>query len=281
MRDLTARIRDGTTLVEQVVVGSRGRGQRLAVPWVAVAGVGPDGVTLKPGAPPSAPLPPGGPRLEPGELMLGRDVLDKQVLDLAGKRLSRVADVLLEERPDGRLEVLGVEVGTSAVVRRLGLRRLGELVPERAVAWSQLHLTSTRGHAAQLEVPSTAIHELDPQDVAELIAGLNVPHATSLLRRLEPRQASDALVRSRPGVGSRLVRALDTDEAEAIRAHLPPEARTTHPHLFPSASQLDDRRFRRLDGWRRDRPEPAEVSGEARVEDTSKDSSDDAGQGPS
>ena len=45
------------------------------------------------------------------EILLKRDVLDTQIVDVVGQRLARVADVLLARTAGGRLEALGVEVG--------------------------------------------------------------------------------------------------------------------------------------------------------------------------
>ena len=60
--------------------------------------------------------------LEQDELLLVRDVLDTQIIDVVGHRVSRVSDVVITHRADGRLEVVAVEVGSAAVFRRLGLR---------------------------------------------------------------------------------------------------------------------------------------------------------------
>lgn len=72
-------------------------------------------------------------------LLLGRDVLDTQVFDIAGKRLARVGDVRLEE-DQGTLRAVGVEVGVGAVMRRLGLlalRGAGTRIPSpgRTCIW--------------------------------------------------------------------------------------------------------------------------------------------------
>jgi hypothetical protein len=58
------------------------------------------------------------------EILLRRDVLDTQIVDIVGQRLARVADVVLTPTADNRLELVGVEVGFGGVLRRLGLRGL-------------------------------------------------------------------------------------------------------------------------------------------------------------
>jgi hypothetical protein len=45
------------------------------------------------------------------ELLLARDVLDCQIVDLAGRRVTRASDVVLAAAPGGDLVVAGVELG--------------------------------------------------------------------------------------------------------------------------------------------------------------------------
>lgn len=119
------------------------------------------------------------------ELLLRRDVLDCQIFDLAGKRLTRVGDV--ELAVDGAwLRVVAVDVGASAILRRLGLRALARRTRRQALDWESLHLASVRGHALQLDKPTAAVHRLGPADVARLVSRLPPARATELLGRLDP-----------------------------------------------------------------------------------------------
>lgn len=43
------------------------------------------------------------------EILLGRDVLDTQIVDVVGQRLARVTDVVPARTPDGRLNLVGVK----------------------------------------------------------------------------------------------------------------------------------------------------------------------------
>ena len=63
-------------------------------------------------------------------LLLGRHVLDSQIVDFDGKRVRRVGDVELVET-DGKLRLVAVDVGTAALVRRLGFRALARRLRRR------------------------------------------------------------------------------------------------------------------------------------------------------
>lgn len=144
LADLTVRLNRGSEshLVERLVV-TRRHGVELVLPWTAVANFHAGQVVL--GADQAAAL-----SLGPDEMLLGRDVVDTQIVDVVGQRLARVADVVFVQTPDSRLEVLGVEVGFGGVLRRLGLGRIVPGFGNDVVAWSDLHLTSDRGHLVQL-----------------------------------------------------------------------------------------------------------------------------------
>lgn len=142
--------------------------------------------------------------LEPDEILLNRDVLDTQIVDVVGQRLARVADVVLGRGHGGRLELLGVEVGFSGVLRRLGLRRMP--TGEDIVAWPDLHLTSDRGHAVQLSTPRAAVHRLDARGLAALVSRVDVDAATEILAARDPQVAAEAVREVHPDVAERIHR---------------------------------------------------------------------------
>jgi len=139
------------------------------------------------------------------ELLLGRDVLDTQIIDVVGHRVNRVGDIILEPR-DGRLVTVGVEVGPASLVRRLGFRRAADHLAEHVVAWTDLHLTSARGHTVQLATSAAALHRLDAGELAELIARLPSSHAVDVLAAVPPERATEALHLSHPHLQGRLRR---------------------------------------------------------------------------
>ena len=57
------------------------------------------------------------------EIFLAGDILDKHIVDTEGHKLIRVNDLQLA-RANGSLRVVGVDIGSGAIMRRLGLRRL-------------------------------------------------------------------------------------------------------------------------------------------------------------
>jgi hypothetical protein len=124
-------------------------------------------------------------------LWLAQDVLDTQVLDLAGLRLARVADVALSHSGDG-LVLCGVDLGLRSLVRRLGLRRLASHLADRMVAWDELHFVSGRVHELQLNRPRDPLHALSTDELTTLAGQLPAPHVDRLVESL-PKPQRDTL----------------------------------------------------------------------------------------
>jgi sporulation protein YlmC with PRC-barrel domain len=105
----------------------------------------------------------------PGEVALARDVLDRQVVDKDGTQLVRPSDVYLAAF-DGRIDLVGIEVGPRALLRRIGPRRLRRHVrPERFIDWATIRSFSpvradevhSRRHPSALAGQTGAVLELD------------------------------------------------------------------------------------------------------------------------
>jgi hypothetical protein len=261
LRDLTARLGAGHPTVHRLAVGSR-RHVRHLVPWSAVAAFERSGVQLRDLATLDAfavdgrTIP-----LLPDELLLVRDVLDTQVVDVVGHRLARVSDVLLTRLPDGRLELAAVDVGIGAICRRLGLRRMSEKLPERAIDWRDLHLTSDRGHLVQLASTGAAVHRLDARGLAELLTRLDLDSATDVIKAVGPARAAEAVTQAHPTVGGRIMLALEPGHAARVIDGMPHDSASAFRQVLGSRSPTTHRRYSRMRGWRQYRPRGPEGAG--------------------
>jgi len=241
--------------VHRLGVG-RGRRIRYLLPWRLVQTYSDEELSLpvdRMGLSAYATAP--DPNLEDRELLLAWDVLDTQVVDLVGRRLSRVSDVFLMSGSYGELEVAAVDVGAGSLLRRIGFRRLGDRFRPVAVDWAALHLTSRRGHLVQLATADTALHRLDASELAELLPRLSADRAVDVVRSTHPAHSAAALHASHPEIRRRLLHLLTQQELQRlVDAASPTLARLlTELHATPTPS----RRYLRTSGWRVRRPPKA------------------------
>jgi hypothetical protein len=107
--------------------------------------------------------------LRPSEVALARDVLDRQIVGADGADILRPADVYLAS-VGGQVELVGIEVGPRALLRRLGPKRLrAHFRPERVIDWATVRCftpalsesASSRGRRSDLAGRAGTQLELD------------------------------------------------------------------------------------------------------------------------
>lgn len=213
VRDLAVRLGGEFPRVTRLVIGERG-GLR-AVAWEQVSSFERSQVTLRV---PASELEAG--EEEPVELLLARDVLDCQVVDVDGRRVARVSDVELARDGD-QLRCVAADTGLAAIARRLGLRRLAERLPAGSVAWTRLHLAAGPGHQLQLESPASAVHRLTPEELTHLVGRLSIERGVDVLEAVPARAAAGALSAGRPELAARLLGELKLERATELLAQMP------------------------------------------------------------
>ena len=115
-------------------------------------------------------------------------IFDRQIVDLNGRRVIRVADLVLAWR-DGALTVEAVDVGASAVLRRLGLVRLAARFEPQLLPIDRLHVPSAAAEALLLDGSRARLEELGSDEATELLGRLPVHVAEHAVRRSRHRSA--------------------------------------------------------------------------------------------
>jgi len=223
--DLAARLGGPAPRVSRLVVRA-GRRERFALRWDDVADFERSGVVLHRLA---AELDRTAQPAE-DELLLLRDLVDTQIVDVAGRRLVRAGDVDLERR-DGQLVVAGVDVGGGALLRRLGLRRLARRFSRRSLPWSELYAASPGAHTVQLRADRARLSGLGPAALAQVIGRLPPAHGADVLRSVGSELAADAVSGTHPEVGGRVVGELGTEAAPIVERMAPDDAAAALRHL--------------------------------------------------
>ena len=184
------------------------------------------------------------------ELLLRRDVLDVQVVDIAGHRVARVGDVLLSD-DTSRPEVAAIEIGVGSVLDRLGLERLGRRAERRVLDWHAIHLTSERGHTVQLGVPRSAVHLLDADGLAALLHQLDTASAVETITAVDRAVAAPALESAHRSTTERILRALPRHHASRFVDEMSEPGAETWRRRLAAPRPRGGRRYFRSSGWRR------------------------------
>lgn len=157
------------------------------------------------------------------DILLGRVLLDKQLVDMHGLKVVRVNDIAMAE-VGGRLAVMSFDVGTKGILRRLGLRRVSRLLKLRdtLVPWNYAEPLQKELHHIQLKVPRHKIAELHPAEIATVMNELDAREQEMILASLDPKTAAAALEKASPEVRRSVIENLDNAEVVRLLETLPP-----------------------------------------------------------
>lgn len=199
--------------VESVIIKSR-RGD-YAVPWSAVAAIAPTGTSLRTTVATSAPFAP-----DDELVWLGRDVLDKQIVDTHGVKLVRVNDIALTRLND-ELHVAGVDGSTTGLLRRLGLGRLSRAHPT-LIDWEQVDI-SLAVREVRLKVPFDGLRRMHPADIAHIAKQMSPGEAADVFEVLDDETAARAMAELPDDRQAAVLAAMDPDEAADVLDEMDPD----------------------------------------------------------
>jgi magnesium transporter len=128
-----------------------------------------------------------------GEVLLARDVLDKQLIDVDGKRVVRVNDVQLIEAA-GDLRVTGADVSLQGLYRRLAPGGFfGTRKPVEVLDWADVGYLATDAATVQLKSSSGKLARLHPVEIARLAEALSYHHGFEVVESLDDETAAETL----------------------------------------------------------------------------------------
>src|SRR6478672_1366941 len=188
------------------------------------------------------------------EIGLRADLLDKQIVDIDGRKVVRVNDLRLDD-VDGKLHLVVVDVGAAGLLRRLGIegayrilaRNLRLPTPERFIDWEDVDPVETSIASIRLRVPHAGLTELHPADLAtiidqlaprdragvlaavddaieemepetqvEVLEGLAPERAADILEEMSPDDAADLVADLSDTTRQELLGLMERDEAEEL-----------------------------------------------------------------
>jgi magnesium transporter len=164
------------------------------------------------------------------DLLIVRDIFDKQIVDANGARVVRVNDVKLEGYKTEAI-LIAVDVGVRGIMRRLGFERGGEDIMRlfgkhlsyNLISWNYLQPLEPKLTKISLTVPRQMVSELHPADIAEIISQVSHKEGASFFKGLDVETAAEALSELQPDVQAAIITGMDTDKAADILEEMQPD----------------------------------------------------------
>ncbi|MGB4440936.1 MAG: CBS domain-containing protein [Coriobacteriia bacterium] len=170
--------------------------------------------------------------LQPDEVLLARDLLNKQIVDTQGMKVVRVNDLKLSESKN-RLRLLGAEVGIRGILRGLHpmvenaaaaiTRAFGRELSENLIAWNYMDLLDRDLSHVRLSVTHKRLHELHPADVADVLEQLGPTQRARVFEHLDNVQAAEAISELEDEFQAGLIDDLGDQRASDILEEMDPD----------------------------------------------------------
>jgi magnesium transporter len=171
-------------------------------------------------------------------LLLERDLLDQQIIDVHGHKVVRVNDVDLvwenceQDGPDLSLRIAEVEVGMRGAVRRLlkgfpkePVNSIAARFGASCIPWDFVDLIDRDpARRVRLRVEQDRLSTMHPSDIADILEELAPPERHALFLSLNEEVAAEALEEVKPKMQQSLIESLDSEQIAGIVEEMDPGA---------------------------------------------------------
>ena len=157
-------------------------------------------------------------------LYLVSDLLDKQIIDVDGRKVVRINDIEIASTGE-HLRVIAADVGITGLLRRLGLRGIGKRIPppfrrgepRSLIPWSSVApITEKNPSHVRLAVKQSKLARLHPSELAEVIGDLSKREAFAIVQQLDDETAADAFEHLDRDTQKSLIEDIGTERAADI-----------------------------------------------------------------
>jgi magnesium transporter len=164
------------------------------------------------------------------EVLMRRDILDKQIVDVDGARVVRVNDLKLSPSPEGMC-LSAVDIGFRGVLRRLGYLKAWDFLggvlhrplARKEIDWLLVQPLGANLSRLTLTVTRDKLSDLHPADLAHIISQLPHQNIPAVLHSLDMEAAGEALGEMEPEDSSRVLSQLDSSHAADVLEEMPPD----------------------------------------------------------
>lgn len=224
VEDLVLTSLDLFPKVEAFVLGRRGH-RAVFIPWDQVRQTDHTGLHLRSSREriPTSPL-------NDDAILLRRDILDKQVVDIYGRKVVRINDLQLADI-DHELRLIGADIGARGLLRRLNIERPLAMaargmrvdLPERVIPWNYVEGLETEWPSVRLNVSHRRLRDLPPPEIAEILEQLHPVDRDELLLHFDDETVADTLPHMEDDVQAEVLMAMSDERASDILEFLPPD----------------------------------------------------------
>src|SRR5256714_417409 len=157
-----------------------------------------------------------------GEVLLAQDVLDKQLIDVDGKRVVRVNDVQIIEAAND-WHVTGADVSLLGLWRRLAPAFLRSTRPVEVIDWADVGYLATDAATVQLKSSRGKLARLHPVEIARLAEAFSYQQGAEIVESLDDETAAETLEEMAAARQAQILGDMDEERAADILERMSPD----------------------------------------------------------
>lgn len=160
--------------------------------------------------------------------LLSKHLLDKQIVDINGKKLVRVNDLRMVEIA-GELKVIAVDTGIMALGRRLGMESvvvsiykfLNKKPEDSLIMWDSVESLEMLSDSLKLSVPYQKLSKLHPADLADILEKMDTKYRKKIFESIDEDLAANILEEIEPEIQADILENLSQSKRTEVLESMP------------------------------------------------------------
>ncbi|OGT95960.1 MAG: magnesium transporter MgtE [Geobacteraceae bacterium GWB2_52_12] len=165
-----------------------------------------------------------------GEILVKRDLLDKQIVDVDGAKVVRVNDIKLGDL-NQKLCIFSVDIGFRGLLRRLGYEGFGERfaqairmeIPHTEISWEYVQPLEANSSKLALNIARDQMKEMHPADLADIIENIPIQNVKMMLESMDLETAGETLYELEPDMRNMVISQLNDERVSDILEEMEPD----------------------------------------------------------
>lgn len=161
-------------------------------------------------------------------LYLAKNILDRQIIDMDGRKLERVNDLRLAT-VSGTTYLMAADVGFEGFLRRLGvakplkkmLKPIGVTMPSHYILWDDVETVDFGNAGIRLSKDYSDLEKLHPSDLADIVEDMDRNAQIALLSTMDEEKVADILEELEPDAQRSVVENLPVAKAADLLEKMP------------------------------------------------------------
>ena len=159
---------------------------------------------------------------------LVKNILDKQIVDINGRKLVRVNDIRLVTVPSGTYAI-AVDIGTEGLLRRIGIAEIVNKIlsltksqlSTHFILWDDVQTFDHSNYNIKLSQSYLKLHKLHPSDLADIIEEMGRSYGAKVFQSLDDEKAADVLEELEPYAQAQIIESLPIEKAADVLEKMP------------------------------------------------------------